>query len=165
MSVYLKFRSKIQENFEIQAIDRNEHCTHIHTNSDPCIFYKILSFFYLLLLTGIFVYVYYVQKKLGWIIQIINEFVVYTYVEGHLGYNERICQWILGSLDGLFWKSIVSRFLTKSILFIFGAPINFFWPEKTLFCIRNPNFLGGGGVVILQNFRIQAIIWSWKCQT
>ena len=66
----------------------------------------------------------------------------------------RICQWILGSLDGLFWKSIVPEILTgsflrKSIFFNLGATKNFFWPEKTLFGIRNPNF---GGVILLKLF-------------
>ena len=47
----------------------------------------------------------------------------------------RNCQWIFGALDGLFWKSIVSKiltesFLTKTILFILGAPKNFFDQKK-----------------------------------
>ena len=66
----------------------------------------------------------------------------------------RIYQWILGSLNGLLWKSIVPKILTgsflrKSIFFNLGATKNFFWPEKTLFGIRNPNF---GGVILLKLF-------------
>ena len=59
----------------------------------------------------------------------------------------RICQWILGSLDGLFWKSIVSKILTgsflrKSTFFILRAPTSFFWPEKNYIWHWIPQLLG-----------------------
>ena len=68
----------------------------------------------------------------------------------------RICQWILGCLDGLFWKSIVSKILTGSVLrrsffFIFGAPKNFLGPKKTLFSNK---FLGGPKIDFLKKLPV-----------
>ena len=88
-------------------------------------------------------------------LHMMEDIVVATSCTAHLSWGPfrlwkmftRICQWILGSLDRLFWKSIfpeilTGSFLRKSTFFIFGALEAFSDLNKLYLALEIPTFGG-----------------------